>query len=65
MQVTLTQILYGSDDEELGLEGFNKGLLLYCEYLEKAMPYYRKNAEQAHFIKDTQWILKLRNKKLT
>lgn len=62
IQVILTHILYSSDDEELGLEGFNKGLLLYCEFLEKAMLYYRKNAEQAHFIQDSQWIVKLRNK---
>jgi hypothetical protein len=62
MQVVLTQLLYGSVSEPCAVENFNKGMIFYCQFIEKARSYYRENAEQAHYIKDAKWIVKLRNK---
>lgn len=62
MQVVLTQLLYSSPTERDGINNFNQGIKFYCEFIEKAISYYKENAEQAHFIQDSQWIVKLRNK---
>lgn len=62
MQVVLTQLLYGSPCKTSAVDNFNKGMVFYCQFIEKAIGYYRDNAEQAHFIEDCQWIVKLRNK---
>lgn len=61
MQVVLTQLLYGSTSEISALDNFNKGMVFYCQFIDKAMGYYKSNAEQAHYIEDCQWIVKLRN----
>ena len=62
MQVVLTQLLYGSPSEHSAVENFNKGMVFYCQFIEKAADYYKENAEKAHYINDCQWIVKLRNK---
>lgn len=62
IQVALTQLLYGSACEEDGLCCFQQGLKIYQEFLTVAPVYYRENAENAHYINDAKWIVKLRNK---
>lgn len=62
MQVILTQMLYGAESEEVAVESFNKGIDYYCDFLGKAAKYYRENAELAHYIYDSKFIVKLRNK---
>ena len=62
IQVALTQLLYGSASEDDGLNRFQQGLKIYCEFLTAAPKYYRENAENAHYINDSKWIVKLRNK---
>ncbi len=62
MQVVLTQLLYGSSNQDTAVENFNKGMVFYCQFIAKAASYYKDNAEQAHYIQDSQWIVKLRNK---
>lgn len=62
IQVSLTQLLYGAVNEEEGVKLFHKGLALYREFLKVAPIYYRENAENAHYIRDCKWIVKLRNK---
>lgn len=62
IQVVLTQLLYSASSEDIAVEKFNKGMVYYCQFINKAKDYYRKNAEHAHFIKDAQWIVKLKNK---
>ena len=61
IQVILTQILYGGGNEEESLFLFKKGLVLYRDFLTIAPIYYRKNAENPHYIKDAKWIVKLRS----
>jgi len=61
IQVVLTQLLYSAPNEKVAVESFNKGMVFYCQFIEKAAIYYKENAEQAHFIKDAKWIVKLRN----
>jgi hypothetical protein len=63
MQVVLTQLLYSSANIEIAIENFNKGLGFYCKFIGKASSHYKENAEQAHYIKDGKWIVKLRNNK--
>lgn len=65
IQVSLTQLLYSAADEKEGLRLFQKGLELYREFLTVAPVYYRENAEDAHYIRDCKWIVKLRNKNST
>ena len=65
IQVTLTQLLYGACTEEEGLTLFKKGLALYREFLAIAPSYYRENAENPHYINDSKWIVKLRNRNNT
>lgn len=62
MQVVLTQLLYSSKNEKSAIENFNQGMVFYCQFIEKASVYYRENAEKSHYIVDSQWIVKLRNK---
>lgn len=62
IQVTLTQLLYSNANEAEALKLFKKGLSIYRDFLSIAPNYYRENAENAHFIKDFKWIVKLRNK---
>jgi len=61
IQVVLTQLLYGAASEQEGLKLFKQGLVFYREFLTIAPVYYRENAENAHYIKDSKWIVKLRN----
>lgn len=61
-QVTLTQLLYDDEDEVSGLKSFKEALIYYRNFLKEAPKYYEKNAEQAHFINDCEWIKKLRRK---
>lgn len=62
MQVVLTQLLYSAKDEKSAVDLFNKGMVFYCQFLQKASQSYRENAEQAHFIEDSKFVVKLRNK---
>lgn len=62
MQVVLTQLLYSLPDNKSSIELFNEGMVFYCQFLQKAPKYYRENAEQAHYFRDCEFILKLRNK---
>ncbi|MBU2869973.1 6-hydroxymethylpterin diphosphokinase MptE-like protein [Colwellia sp. E2M01] len=62
IQVVLTQILYSSKTEAAAIDNFNKGLNFYCQFIKHAAVYYRENAEKAHYIEDSKWIVKLRNK---
>lgn len=62
MQVVLVQLLYASPDEISAVKAFNKGMIHYCEFIEKAVKYYRENAEKAHYIENSKFIVKLRNK---
>ena len=62
MQVVLTQLLYGAKDKKSSVDIFNQGMVFYCQFIEKAASYYRENAEQAHYIEDCRFIVKLRNK---
>ena len=62
MQVVLTQLLYEPEDEKEAVDVFNKGLLFYREFLRLAPKYYRDQAENAHYIVDSNWIVKLRDK---
>jgi hypothetical protein len=61
-QVVLTQLLYGSAKEKEGLENFAHGLAFYREFLKIAPVYYRENAQSPHYIENTKWIKKLRQK---
>ncbi|MFT7005689.1 MAG: hypothetical protein ACJAXJ_000188 [Colwellia sp.] len=63
MQVVLTQLLYGSANIDIAVENFNKGMVFYCQFIAKAANYYKDNAEHPHYIKDCQWIEKLKNSK--
>ena len=62
MQVVLTQLLYSLPDDKSSIELFNEGMVFYCQFLQRAPKYYRENAEQAHYFRDCEFILKLRNK---
>ena len=62
VQVILTQLLYSAADEKHGIDAFNQGMVFYCQFLQKAPKHYRENAEQAHYVRDCQFIVKLRNK---
>jgi hypothetical protein len=61
IQVILTQLLYEASNDQESLELFNKGLAIYRDFLAVAPVYYRDNAENAHYVLDCQWIVKLRN----
>jgi hypothetical protein len=63
MQVVLTQLLYGSASINDAVEQFNEGMRFYREFIIEAADYYKNNAEKAHFINDSKWIVKLRNNK--
>lgn len=63
MQVVLTQLLYSSPNKDVAIEKFNKGITFYCQFIRRAAIYYRENAEHPHFVKDCQWIDKLKNSK--
>lgn len=62
MQVVLTQLLYGSVNENIAIENFNKGMVFYCQFIVKASVYYRDNAEHPHTFKNSKFIMKLRKK---
>jgi hypothetical protein len=38
-------------------------MVFYCQFIAKAANYYKDNAEHPHYIKDSQWIKKLKNSK--
>jgi len=62
IQVTLTHLLYGEIDEKEGIAKFTKGLVFYRDFLKIAPDYYKEQAEEAHYLEDCEWIVKLRNK---
>jgi hypothetical protein len=60
MQVVLTQLLYSNFDEDKSIEAFNKGVAVYRNFLTLSVPYYKEQAEQAHYINDCDWIVKIK-----